>query len=115
MIPERVVVGFLVTLLGLILQGLAQAAPAKRPNILLIVADDLGYADIGASGSEIPTPKIDELARSGLQLPRFYTSSLCSPSRAMLLTGVDNHLTNRELISQGSGTDLDEDNRGKHD
>jgi len=64
----------------------------KRPNILLLVADDLGYTDIAPFGSEIPTPNINKLAEHGLQLTRFYTSALCSPSRAMLLSGSDNHL-----------------------
>lgn len=63
-----------------------------RPNILLIVADDLGYSDIGRFGGEIRTPNIDELARSGQTFSQFYAAATCSPSRAMLLTGVDNHL-----------------------
>lgn len=63
-----------------------------KPNILLIVADDLGYSDIGAFGSEIETPTIDALARSGARFTNFHTSPNCSPTRAMLLTGVDNHI-----------------------
>ncbi|ANO50512.1 arylsulfatase [Woeseia oceani] len=64
---------------------------ATRPNILLIVADDLGYTDIGAYGSEISTPNIDSLAASGVAFSQFYASPMCSPSRAMLLTGIDHH------------------------
>ena len=63
-----------------------------RPNILLIMADDLGYSDIGSYGSEISTPTLDELANNGLQYTNFYSGALCSPSRAMLLSGVDNHI-----------------------
>jgi len=63
-----------------------------RPNILLIVADDLGYGDLGVFGGEIDTPHIDELARSGARFTRFYTQVSCSPTRSLLLTGVDNHL-----------------------
>ena len=65
----------------------------ERPNILLIMADDLGYTDIGAFGSEIRTPNIDTLARSGLTMTNFYAAPTCSPARAMMLTGMDNHLT----------------------
>ena len=64
----------------------------QAPNILLIVADDLGYSDIGVLGSEIKTPNIDRLAKRGTLFSRFYTAPTCSPTRAMLLTGVDNHL-----------------------
>lgn len=66
--------------------------PSKRPNILLIVADDLGYSDVGAFGGEIRTPTIDRLAQQGTRMTSFYASPFCSPTRAMLLTGVDNHL-----------------------
>jgi arylsulfatase len=65
---------------------------ARPPNILLIVADDLGYADLGAFGSEIPTPQLDELARRGLLLTGFYAGMTCAPTRSMLLSGLDNHL-----------------------
>jgi len=62
------------------------------PNILLIVADDLGYTDLGCLGSEIATPNIDRLAARGTLFSRFHTGPLCGPSRAMLLTGNDNHI-----------------------
>jgi len=64
----------------------------RQPNILIIMADDLGYTDLGIYGSEIETPNIDSLARSGVMFQDFYAASTCSPTRAMLLTGVDNHL-----------------------
>ncbi len=64
----------------------------ERPNILLIVANDLGYSDLGIYGSEIPTPNLDGLALSGLRATNFYVSSESAPTRAMLLTGVDNHV-----------------------
>lgn len=66
--------------------------PAKAPNIVLILADDLGYSDLGCFGSEISTPNIDALARHGQIFTNFYTAATCSPSRAMLLTGTDNHI-----------------------
>ena len=64
---------------------------ADRPNILLIVADDLGYSDLGIFGGEINTPNLDSLAREGLTLRRFHAAPNCGPSRASLLTGVDFH------------------------
>lgn len=73
----------------------------KRPNILLIVADDLGFADIGAFGGEIATPNIDALAQNGLRLSRFYTSSQCSPTRAMLMSGVDSHRAGLGAMMEG--------------
>ena len=63
-----------------------------RPNILLIVVDDLGYTDLGAFGSEIDTPNLDALAKTGMTLTNYYVAPTCSPTRAMLLSGVDNHL-----------------------
>lgn len=66
-------------------------ASTRRPNILLIVADDLGYSDIGAFGGEIATPHLDALAGRGLRLTSFYASPFCSPTRAMLMSGADSH------------------------
>ncbi|KAL1984654.1 hypothetical protein VTN96DRAFT_8780 [Rasamsonia emersonii] len=65
----------------------------SRPNILLIVADDLGFSDVGCFGGEIHTPNLDRLARGGVRLTGFHTASMCSPTRAMLLSGTDNHIT----------------------
>jgi arylsulfatase A-like enzyme len=62
-----------------------------KPNILLIVADDLGFSDLGAFGGEIETPNLDSLATSGVRLTNFYATPSCSPTRSMLLTGQDNH------------------------
>jgi arylsulfatase len=67
------------------------ADEGQRPNILLIVADDLAITDLGYMGSEIRTPNLDALARRGVILDNFYVSPACSPTRAMLMSGVDNH------------------------
>ena len=64
---------------------------AKRPNVLLIVADDLGYSDIGAFGGEIVTPTLDTLAEEGLRLSNFHVLPTCSPTRSVLFSGMDNH------------------------
>ena len=62
---------------------------AKRPNFLVIVADDLGFSDIGDFGGEIETPNLDALAATGLRLTNFHSAPACAPTRAMLLTGTD--------------------------
>ena len=67
------------------------SSPATRPNILLIVADDLGYSDVGVYGSEIATPNIDSLAGEGLMLTQFHVSPNCGPTRGAMMTGVDPH------------------------
>ncbi len=67
---------------------------ASPPNVVVILADDLGYSDIGAFGSEISTPNLDRLAREGRVLTNFHVTPLCATSRAELLTGVDHHLVN---------------------
>lgn len=86
--------------------SLAFCAPiwAKRPNIVVLLADDWGYSDVGAFGSEINTPHLNQLAQSGTRFSNFHVSASCSPTRSMLLTGVDNHLNGvgnmRETIPQ---------------
>ncbi len=74
--------------------GYSQSAGsgAKRPNIVLILADDMGYSDMGMFGSEIKTPNMDALAMDGVRFTNFYTHATCSPSRSMLLSGVDTHI-----------------------
>ena len=62
-----------------------------RPNVLFIIADDLGFGDLGAYGAEVDTPHLDRLAAEGVQFTNFHTAATCSPSRSMLMTGVDNH------------------------
>ena len=73
------------------LAGVVEAGDG-RPNVLLILADDLGMTDIGAFGSEIATPNLDRLANGGTRMTSFYASPFCSPTRAMLMSGTDNHL-----------------------
>ena len=73
----------------------------ERPNIVLIVADDLGFSDIGAFGSEIRTPNLDTLAAEGVRLTNFHAAPTCGPSRSMLLTGVDHHLAGSGINRAG--------------
>ena len=72
--------------------GDAAPAAGQRPNLVLIVADDLGWSDMGAFGGEIPTPTLDALAAQGMMLTQFYANMSCSPTRAMLMSGTDAHL-----------------------
>lgn len=68
------------------------APPTRRPNILLVVADDIGFTDLGAYGGEIRTPVIDGLAANGLKFSRFRAHATCSPTRASLMSGTDPHV-----------------------
>src|SRR5437016_3601947 len=69
----------------------AQEPARKRPNILIILADDMGFSDIGCYGGEIKTPHLDKLAKNGLRFVQFYNTPRCCPSRASLLTGLYPH------------------------
>jgi arylsulfatase len=93
--------GLLLGLSTLLVASRPTSSAPVKPNIILILADDLGYADLGCLGSEIPTPNLDRLARAGLLMTNFYNAGRCCPSRASLLTGRYPHET-------GIG-DMDED------
>ena len=71
--------------------GASLHATAKQPNIVLIMADDMGFSDIGCYGSEIKTPTLDRLATNGIRFTQFYNTSRCCPTRASLLTGMYPH------------------------
>ena len=71
--------------------GSSTSTTGKRPNIILIMADDMGFSDIGCYGSEIRTPNIDSLAQDGLRFTQFYNAARCCPTRASLLTGLYPH------------------------
>src|SRR5512137_95956 len=72
------------------LAGVAFGAETPRPNIILVLADDLGFSDLGCYGGEIRTPNIDRLAAGGVRFSQFYNCALCGPSRAALMTGLYN-------------------------
>jgi arylsulfatase A-like enzyme len=69
----------------------SQFALAERPNVVLILADDLGFTDLAHYGSEIQTPTLSALARNGVSFTNYHTAASCAPTRGMLLTGVDSH------------------------
>jgi arylsulfatase A-like enzyme len=87
----------LLSALGILVVAATLAAPAaaadapRRPNIVIILADDMGFADMGSFGGEIKTPNLDSLAQQGVRFTNFYTHASCSPTRSMLLSGVDTH------------------------
>lgn len=95
-------VGICVLSLAFVVSG--RCGETGRPNILLIVADDIGYSDVGAFGSEISTPNIDRLAKEGLMLTQFHVAPNCGPTRGALMTGVDPHLAGMGA-NHGSATD----------
>lgn len=74
-----------------------------RPNVLLIINDDMGYSDIGCYGGEVETPNLDRLANNGLRLTQFYNTPRCSPSRASLLTGLYPHQTGIGVLTYPTG------------
>lgn len=73
--------------------AMATTAGDGRPNVVMIVVDDMGFSDLGAFGSEIQTPNLDKLANNGVKLSNFHTTPVCAPTRAELMTGVDHHQT----------------------
>ena len=75
-------------------------SPGARPNVVLILADDLGFSDVGCFGGEIPTPNLDALAADGIRLTQFYNTARCSPSRASLLTGLHPHQTGVGILTR---------------
>jgi len=83
-----------------------QTSENKKPNVLVLLADDMGYGDIGAYGSEIQTPNVDKLSREGVQFTNFHVGAACSPTRTMLMTGVDNH-----RAGLGNMTEIQADNQ----
>lgn len=70
----------------------AQTQAPRRPNIVMILGDDLGYSDIGAFGGEIRTPNLDGLAKDGVRFTNFYTNASCSPTRSVVMSGLDTHI-----------------------
>ncbi len=82
---------FLVPLLSFCMLNIFACSRSHKPNILIILADDMGYADLGCYGSEIDTPNINRLAEEGLRFSQFYNAARCCPTRASLLTGLYPH------------------------
>src|SRR3954469_22442400 len=75
----------------LLLPGIAWTATGSRPNIIVILVDDMGFSDIGCYGGEIKTPNLDKLAKGGVRFTQFHNTARCCPTRAALLTGLYPH------------------------
>lgn len=86
----------------------------RKPNIVLILNDDMGYSDIGCYGGEIQTPNLDRLAANGLRFTQFYNTARCSPSRASLLTGLHPHQTGVGVLTYDMGPEGYAGNLGKN-
>ena len=96
----------LVALLPLLLSFPAPAAePATKPNIIVILSDDMGFSDIGCYGGEIHTPNLDRLAAGGLRFTQFYNTARCCPTRASLLTGLWSHQAGIGHMMEDRGKD----------
>src|SRR5712671_3045801 len=79
------------------------ATKSKKPNIVVILSDDMGFSDIGCYGSEISTPNLDRLAANGLRFTQFYNTARCCPTRASLLTGLYPHQAGVGHMTEDSG------------
>ncbi len=86
---SSVVAALVITLVWI--SSVAAASSQRPPNIVLLLADDLGYSDLGSYGSEIETPNLDALAAAGMRFSNFHVAASCAPTRAMLMTGLDSH------------------------
>ena len=86
-VSQRILVA-LFLVLPVTLYGADVSTQVTQPNILIILADDMGYSDLGCYGSEIQTPNLDRLARGGMKFSQMYNTAKCYPTRACLQTGV---------------------------
>lgn len=78
---------------------MSDSTPERRPNVVLVLADDMGFSDLGCFGGEIATPNLDRLAACGVRMSQFYNTARCSPSRASLLTGLHPHQTGVGILN----------------
>ena len=91
-LPTRAIARLGLALMLIVAAAVSPALAQKRPNILVILVDDMGFSDTSPYGAEVHTPNIAQLANQGMMLTNFHASAYCAPTRGMLLTGVDNHL-----------------------
>ncbi len=82
---------------------MSEHVPGQKPNVIIILNDDMGFSDIGCYGGEIDTPNLDRLAANGLRYSQFYNTARCSPSRASLLTGLHPHQTGIGILTRSTG------------
>jgi len=89
--PLRSLAALAISLVCVARTPLVEAQSSSRPNIIIIMSDDMGFSDIGSHGGEIRTPNLDSLAANGLRFRQFYSMARCCPTRASLLTGLYPH------------------------
>lgn len=89
------------------------ATETKRPNFLIILADDLGFSDPACFGGEIRTPNIDRLAKEGVRFTNFHAAAACSPTRAMIMTGTDHHIAGLGNLVEWSRASAQAAGKGK--
>src|SRR6188474_992134 len=87
------------------LASILTVVAATRPNIVVVLVDDMGFSDLGCYGSEIPTPNLDSLAAGGLRFTQFYNTARCCPTRASLLTGMYPHQAGVGHMMDDKGSD----------
>ena len=102
-IATAILAAALVVLAIGVVEAAEQAVPSKAPNIVVLLADDMGFSDLGCYGSEIATPNLDRLAENGLRFTQFYNTARCWPSRAALLTGYYAQQVRRDALPGGAG------------
>ncbi|MEZ6130584.1 MAG: arylsulfatase [Planctomycetaceae bacterium] len=102
-LPGVGTMGCVICMMGHSAIAAASNKPAARPNILVVLADDLGYSDLGCFGSEISTPHLDALAANGLRLTQFYNTARCWPTRAALMTGYYAQQVRRDALPGTGG------------
>ncbi len=105
MIPTQAILSLALFMLLAILPTNEIRADETRPNVILIMGDDMGYTDIGCYGGEIATPALDKLAANGIRFTQFYNCARCCPTRASLLTGLYSHQAGIGLMTENLGYD----------
>ena len=105
MIPTQALLPLALFLLLAVLPTNEICADETRPNVILIMGDDMGYTDIGCYGGEIATPALDKLAANGIRFTQFYNCARCCPTRASLLTGLYSHQAGIGLMTENLGYD----------
>src|SRR4051812_14899056 len=93
----------LLSLLALLLFAPSALTAAEKPNIVVVLTDDMGFSDIGCYGGEISTPNLDSLAKNGVRFTQFYNTARCCPTRAALLSGLYSHQAGIGHMTHNSG------------
>ncbi len=99
----RIKIKSLILFLFFVVPIVLASAQSSKPNVIVILADDMGFSDLSSYGSEIQTPELDNLANGGVKFKTFYNTAKCSPTRASLLTGQYPHAAGMENLTTSTG------------